>query len=226
MDEQAENISSQEQENIASQAMEGMGIPEQVADEAASLEGEVKESPKDVIQERLNRQGTKHRKEMRMMQDRIHMLESQLASNQTEHQPNESYSGQPEGMNTGDEISRAVAAALQAKDQRDREMAYKQKQAEHQQNMARQYQSLQDSFDKAAEKYDDFDDVVRHPEAPFTEAMRDYALTLPNAAEVFYKLGKNPDELKRISRLPAIEQAREMGKLSFALMGGVHKPEV
>ena len=41
-----------------------------------------------------------------------------------------------------------------------------------------------------------------------------------------YKLGKNPSELKRISQLHPIDQAKEMSKLSFALMGGTPKPEM
>lgn len=227
MNDQADNISGQEQENIAGQAMEGLGIPEKVADESVSLEGVEHDSPKDVIQERLNRQGAKHRKEMRMMQDRLHQLESQLGSQPAEHQPTESYTGQPQGGgDVNDQISKAVAAALRAKDDHERQQAHEKMQKEQQDHMAKQYQSLNESFDRAAEKYEDFDDVVRHPEAPFTTTMRDYSLTLDNAADVLYKLGKNPEELKRISKLPAIQQAREMNKLSVALTGSGKPPEI
>jgi hypothetical protein len=227
MNEQAENISGNEQAHIADQAMEGMGVPADVANESQALEGSVKEGV-DPIQQRLGRQAEKHRKEMRMMQERLHHLESRMATPQeSEYQPNQSNTGQPEqGGDVNDQISKAVAAALRAKDEHERQMAQKMADKERQEHMAQQYQSLDESFDKAAEKYEDFDDIVRHPNAPFTDTMRDYALTLDNAPDVLYKLGKNPEELKRISKLRPIDQAKEMFKLSVALMGGNSKPEV
>lgn len=223
MDEQAENISGQEESNLAGQTMEDLGIPEKVADESETLEGTTHEDP---IQQRLGRQAAKHRREMRMMQEQLQDLRSQIAPQASEHQSTESFTGQPQGGNVNDQISMAVAAALRAKDEHEQRQTQEKAEKERQDHMAKQYQSLNDSFDKASEKYEDFDDIVRHPEAPFTPAMRDYALTLDNAADVLYKLGKNPEELKRISKLPAIQQAREMSKLSFALMGGTKAPEV
>jgi hypothetical protein len=225
MSEQSEKISNQEEANIASQAMEGMGIPTDVANESASLEGEVNEDPHG-IKKRLGMQAKKHQKEMRMMQEQLYNLQNQMAPKPEEHQPTESYTGQPQGANVNDQISMAVAAALRAKDEHEHQQAAQKAEQEQKAHMMKQYQSLDESFDKAAEKYEDFDDVVRHPDAPFTPTMRDYALTLDNAADVLYKLGKNPEELKRISKLPAIQQAKEMSKLSFALMGGVSKPEI
>lgn len=234
MNDQADNISGNEQENIAGQAMEGMGIPTEVANEAETLEGNVrdggvKEEKHDVIQERLNRQAAKHRREMRMMQDQFQTIlqQQQRAPVAEEHQPTESYTGQPQGgSDVNDQISKAVAAALRAKDEHESRQKQAQAEKEQRDHMEKQYRSLNDSFDRASEKYEDFDDVVRHPDAPFTSTMRDYALTLDNAPEVLYKLGKNPEELKRIAKLPALQQAKEMSKLSFALMGGVQKPEV
>jgi hypothetical protein len=70
---------------------------------------------------------------------------------------------------------------------------------------------------KAASKYEDFDDVVRDHRAPFTEAIRDAASLTDNMGDVLYELGKNRDELYRISSLPPISQAREVLKLSKAL---------
>jgi hypothetical protein len=146
----------------------------------------------------------------------------------TQQQPEQNYSptGQPQGSNVNDQINMAVAAALRAKDEHEAQQVQQREQKERHEHMQKQYQEMDQDFDKAAEKYDDFDDVVRHPTAPFTPAMRDYALTLPNRAEVLYKLGKNPDELARVSKLRPIDQAKEMYKLSVALMGGTSTPEV
>ena len=55
--------------------------------------------------------------------------------------------------------------------------------------------------------------------------MRDAALMLPkkgagSAGEVLYKLGKNPEELSRISKLHPHEQAQELVAISHALISG------
>ncbi len=224
MQEQAENLSGQEQENIAGQAMDSLGVPTEVANESAALEGGVKEDPHG-IKKRLGMQAKKHQREMLMMQQQLQDMQSRIPSAQEQQQQSQQFAGQPEGQDVNSQINMAVAAALRAKDEHEHQMAQKKAEQEERDHMSKQYQALNEHFDKASEKYEDFDEVVRHHDVPFTSTMRDYALTLDNPAEVLYKLGKNPDELKRISKLPAIQQAKEMSKLSFALMGGVAKPE-
>ena len=227
MNDQADNMSSEEQANIAGQAMDGMGIPTEQANESANLEGGVNEDPHG-IKKRLGMQAKKHQKEMRMMQDQLQALQSQVGSRPEEQQPTQSFTGQPQGQPVNDQINQAVAAALRAKDEHDKQMAAQRMEAENNKHMQKQYQEMNDDFDRASEKYEDFDDVVRHPDTPFTPAMRDYALTLPNRVDVLYKLAHkdNRAEMDRISKLRPIEQAREMYKLSVALMGGEKKPEV
>jgi hypothetical protein len=80
-------------------------------------------------------------------------------------------------------------------------------------------------LDKMSDKYDDFDEVVKGEDAPFTTHMATAAMLLPrtgagSAGEVLYKLGKNPEELKRIANLHPLDQASEMVKLSHALISG------
>ena len=219
--EQSENLGSQEQENLAGQVMESLGEPEAAGEEVKEPVSDlVRENDAPDIKKRLGMQHKRHQKEMRQMQDKLHQLESRM-SQPTEHQPTESFTGQPQGMGVDEQIQKAVAAAMRAKD--DHENA--KKHAESQAHVHKQYQELQDDLDKASEKYEDFDDVVRSPDAPFSESIRDVALLLPNRADVLYKLGKNKEELKRISALHPIEQAKEMVKLSVALMGGTGKSE-
>jgi hypothetical protein len=88
------------------------------------------------------------------------------------------------------------------------------------QHVYRQYENLDSDLNKGADKYEDFDDVVRGNDSPFTSAMRDAALMIPNPAEVLYKLGKDKDALRRISQLHPLEQAKEIVKLSHALVAG------
>ena len=86
--------------------------------------------------------------------------------------------------------------------------------------MQKQYHRLNNEFDKASDKYEDFDEIVRGDDTPFTPHVRDALLLVENPAEVAYRLGKNRSELERISQLHPLDQAREVNKLSFALMNG------
>lgn len=121
----------------------------------------------------------------------------------------------PPSMTEEQKIQHAVRLALGAKDDQERQA----RDAERQAHVQKSYQRLNDEFDRTAEKYEDFDDVVRGQDAPFTPHVRDALLLVDNPGEVAYKLGKNEAELRRIGKLHPLDQAREVNKLSFALMG-------
>ena len=209
--EQSENLSSQEKENLAGEAMESLGVGEKGAEEALASDEPHEDLPK-YAKERLGRQEKRHKKEMRDIQTQLAQLQAHI-QNQQPSIP-EQYEAHP--MNDDERIQRAVAAALRAKEDQERQA----REAEKMAHVRKQYQALDEHLDNASGNYDDFDDVVRSHDAPFTEAMRDAALLLPNAADVLYKLGKNKDELKRISTLHPLDQAKEMVKLSHALIAG------
>lgn len=80
------------------------------------------------------------------------------------------------------------------------------------------YNELLQKLDATAEKYDDFDEVVRDEAVPITDVMRDIAMLLPNPGETLYRIAKNPSELQRIINLSPKEQAREMIKVSGEIM--------
>lgn len=64
-----------------------------------------------------------------------------------------------------------------------------------------------DALDKAAEKYPDFDEVVKNKELPLTESMLNVAMATKNGPDLLYFLGKNPKEVQRISKLhPLLQQ--------------------
>lgn len=200
-------------ENGKQDALESLGVeqePESLKDgEAESL---AKESDPYDVKKRLGQQAKKHQREMRAVQEQLMRLQQQMPQ-----QSNESSYAPPMNQGGGNEdpIQKAVRFALQAREDQER----KAKEAERMQHVAKQYQRMQNEFDKASDKYEDFDDVVRG-DAPFTESIRDAMLLIDNPADVAYKLGKNRDELVRISQLHPLDQAREVNKLSFALMGG------
>ena len=179
------------------------------------------------VKKRLGMQAKKHQREMRQMQSQLQQMQQQMAGNpsdstitQVPHNPQNAFPspGQPSGagMSEQDKITHAVRMALGMKDQEEKQMQLMQRQA----HVQKQYQNLNDAFDKASDKYDDFDDVVRGENVPFTPHVRDALLLVKNPADVAYSLGKNPAELQRISKLEPIDQAREVNNLSFSLMGG------
>lgn len=208
----------QEQDVLAGQVMEDVGVGEPSVDEA----GMPAASPEDDLplyaKEKIGKIQKRHQRDMRQMQRQLQELQGRLSPQQQESSMSQSPYGQPQAGQSGDDgtIQRAVEAALRAREDQERQ-AFEQQQKEH---IRKQYQTLQQQLDSAADKYDDFDDVVRSEDAPYTNQMRDMALLLPNSADVLYKLGKNREELKRIANLHPLEQAREMVKLSMALQGG------
>jgi hypothetical protein len=172
------------------------------------------------VKKRLGMQAKKHQREMRQMQEHMMRIQAQLGGDSaTPH--NLSYAnsypspGQPNspGMSEEEKIQHAVRYALGAKDHEERQA----KDAERQAHVHKKYQRMNEDFDKASEKYEDFDDVVRESDAPFTDHVRDALLLVKNPADVAYKLGKNRSELERISKLHPIDQAQEVIDLSHAL---------
>lgn len=191
----------------------------------AELEGEEQEPElSKAMQKRLHAQARKHSREMRELRSNMAQMHSMMTgdsanpSGQPYSPPIYPSPGQPNppSMTEDERIQHAVRFALGAKEHEDRQA----KEAERQAHVNKQYQRLNDEFDNASERYEDFDDVVRHEDVPFTPHVRDALLLVENPADVAYKLGKNRAELERISKLHPLDQAREVNKLSFSLMGG------
>ncbi len=203
------------------------GYVDEAEANAAEHENEP-DDPQAVIKKRLGMQAKKHQREIRQMQEQMQQMQAQFqnanmdSANPYNHQNHESNPypspGQPNspGMSEEERIQKAVRYALGAKEHEERQA----KEAQHASHVHKQYQRLNNEFDKASDKYDDFDDVVRGEDTPFTTHVRDALLLVENPAEVAYRLGKNKSELERISRLHPLDQAREVNKLSFSIMGG------
>ncbi len=202
------------------------GFSDQAEANAAEQEEGEQDDPYGV-KKRLGMQAKKHQREMRQMQAQMSSMQAQFQQGNSEsanpdshNQSNNPYPspGQPNppGMSEEDRIHKAVRYALGMKEHE----AQQAKEAAHHTHVHKQYQRLNSEFDKASDKYDDFDDVVRGDDAPFSHHVRDALLLVENPAEVAYRLGKNKSELERISKLHPLDQAREVNKLSFSLMGG------
>lgn len=218
----ATDLSNQENESLGGEVMESLGEPaeagENVENESHGSIGSENVNDPLYVQKRLKQQKRAHEREIRELHARIGEMQSR--TNQMPEQNQNPYGNQQTG-DVSEQIQKAVSYALQHKEMEER----KAKEAEQAAHINKQYQELHKHLDKTADKYDDFDDVVRGDHAPFTPHMRDAALFLPktgagSAGEVLYKLGKNPEELSRISKLHPLDQASELVKLSHALNSG------
>ena len=222
----AENSEMQGQEQLEDH------IPEANAESPKEQEYEkgTDESSHDpvYVQKRLKQQARAHARQMQELRSEMQGMREQVSAHANPGsggQPTNPYMSHgelPEGIDPS--IHKAVTYALGHRDMEER----RSKEHASQQHVAKQYQGLHDHLDAMADKHDDFDEVVRG-NAPFTPHMRDAALMLPkkgsgSAGEVLYKLGKNPEELKRIGQLHPLDQAAEMVRLSHALIGGDEKP--
>jgi len=214
---------NQEQDVLADKVMDSIGVDESGAEghEESSASDNAPSKESLSVQKRLKAQKRAHGREVRELQARIGDLESRMSQPSYEQTSN-AYEA-PQGGSVEDHIQRAVTHALNLKDQEER----KQREAQSQAHVQKQYQEFQHHLDKVGDKYDDFHDVVFGRDTPYTPSMRDYAVTLPrsgpgSAGEVLYKLGleENRPELERIAKLHPLDQAREMAKLSHALISG------
>lgn len=214
-----------DQVNAANEADSGEGYNSEDAPNALNEEASesmAKEDDPLSVKKRLGQQAKKHQREMRQMQEQIMRMQQHMEQSGrpvVDSNANPIHSpGQPNGPSGSEEerIARAVRLALGAQEAEQR----KAKEAEGYQHVQKKYMALNDEFDRASDKYDDFDEVVRGHDVPFSPAIRDALLFIDNPADVAYKLGKNRQELQRISQLHPLDQAREVNKLSFALMGG------
>jgi beta-glucosidase-like glycosyl hydrolase len=102
------------------------------------------------------------------------------------------------------------ALALQKADQ----LLSQREQQKHQKEVIEAYH---DREEEARSKYDDFEQVAYNPNLPITSDMAQAIQYSDIGPDLAYHLGANPKEAERISRLPPILQAKEIGKLEQKL---------
>ena len=90
-------------------------------------------------------------------------------------------------------------------------------QREAQRQQAEMLEAYSELEEEARAKYDDFEQVAYNPRLPVTETMAQAIRASDIGPELAYYLGSNPKEADRISRLPAILQAKELGKVEAKL---------
>ena len=102
------------------------------------------------------------------------------------------------------------ALALQKADQ----LLSQREQQKHQKEVIEAYH---DREEEARNKYDDFEQVAYNPNLPITSDMAQAIQYSDIGPDLAYHLGANPKEAERISRLPPILQAKEIGRIEAKL---------
>ncbi|MCP4935946.1 MAG: hypothetical protein GY927_17480, partial [bacterium] len=84
--------------------------------------------------------------------------------------------------------------------------------------------SFNTSMDAAAEKHEDFWDVVTDPRATFMNGpLLETVKQMPNAGELAYHINSNPAEGHKLAAMNATQMAAELGRLDATLNS--QKPE-
>ena len=90
-----------------------------------------------------------------------------------------------------------------------------------QQEVHKYRQSIEDSYaereEVAMDKYDDFEQVVKNPNLPISDAMAEAIKASDVGPDVAYYLGTNIKEAARIAKLSPLLQAKEIGKIEGKL---------
>jgi hypothetical protein len=102
-------------------------------------------------------------------------------------------------------------------EQRDAQNTQAQQQREQQEQKAAQAQTFEQRAQAVRESHPDFDQVVRNPALPVSDAMAEAAYSSEKGPELLYYLGQNPAEAQRIYSLTPYAQAMEMGKIEAQL---------
>lgn len=76
----------------------------------------------------------------------------------------------------------------------------------------------QERVDQFAQAHDDYPEVMENlSDVPNSPAMAEYIVTSENGPALLYELGKNPEEAKRIAKLPPAALRRELAKVEVRI---------
>lgn len=223
----------------AEKTPEQLDAEKKTADEAAAKEKEVEEAEEQAVrkkpwfQRRID-EITKARRDAESRADRLERMVDRLTQ-QRQHPAEEQRPAQPpEPIQTTrprptreqfdfDEDKFVEAVADWKYEQREAQMAQKSRQTEQQRNLQafrQEFETKKASIRKeGSEKYPDFDDAINSvPGEVFNEETA-FIISMVTEAppDVAYHLAKNPAEAERISKLPPLVKAYELGKLQTSI---------
>lgn len=85
------------------------------------------------------------------------------------------------------------------------------------QAQSEQEAKIRANLSKAAEKYDDFEDVVSNPSLPITPVMRDAIGESELAGDIAYYLGSNLKEAAEIAKMSNVQQVKAIDRIEAKL---------
>lgn len=193
------------QEEVPQDAHEGESAElESLSEESEGDESEIESEPVDAndnFKKHFRKLEKKIKKENKELNERLAVANHQLQQYNdlfTSTYANAYTGQQAEEAQPQDEVEAKVLDIIKRRDNE----AQKKRIAEEQQNQrAAMLKALNDAVEEGSDRYDDFDDVVLNKNLPISEDIAIAATFLPNTSDVLYALGKNPDELRRITSI-------------------------
>ncbi len=221
---QSQEMSGEEKSFLGEKVDENLGLSDDKVENTESNESNESNELPEYAKKKLGMQEKRHKKEIKRLQQQLEEVQSRMGSYQEPRYPEQQLQGNSSNVQHEDPIYAAVARALQLQ----KEQEQKAKQAEEIKHLNKQYKAWKNHLDNESDKYEDFDEVVNSDDSPYTGVMRDMSVILHgipgiNSAEVLYRLGKDKDKLKELSKKSAVEQSREVLKLAIALSNGGNK---
>lgn len=142
-------------------------------------------------------------------------LREQLASQQPRQEANPSGEPKPEQFKTyEDYLDKLTDWKVDQKLAKMQEKSQQQRQIDEQQS----YESkARDNLTKAADKYDDFEDVVTNPDLHITVPMRDTIGESEIASDIAYYLGTHTKEAADIAQLSPVQQVKAIDRIEQKL---------
>ncbi len=209
------------------EALEAAIKPEDTADSEnegqKDIEGD-ESKPKKVggVAKRISELTANWREEQRTRQKLEQMLESKISKEaKPTAQPTATESKEPslDQFKTYEEYVAAVAD--HRAEQKVQQLLKQQEEQRQRQDAERQKAEQRSTFQAKAEEFatttPDFDEVAFNPSLPVSDVMADALNLSDKGPEILYHLGKHPDEAARISRLPPVQAALEIGRLEAKL---------
>jgi hypothetical protein len=165
-------------------------------EEPAKKDGEAEEKPED----KHRRAGGWQRKIERLERQNQMLVEQLSATRPTQPQtPAPTDKAKDPSAQVEEYVSNLVAQRLAAEREQERH--------------ARAQAEFQRRTQEVRAANPDFDEVVMSANVPVSQALQQALLTSEQGPAIMYQLASNPAELARLSALPPLDAAREIGRL-------------
>jgi hypothetical protein len=189
--------------------------PEAAPDSDPVIKQEPNEAePSAGVQKRIDKAVAKQREAERRAEEAERKLaEAQGSRPASEHAEPAKPEGRPvaEDFKSYDEYVEALVSHRYEQREQAKAQAEAQKQA--QAAAVTQQSAWDERKAKVVVEHPDWEEVVGEAAIPVSRAMHDAILTSEHGPAIAYELASHPDEAKRISALPPLAAAREIGKL-------------